>query len=162
MVKFLKRWNGNFFSRRLALLLIVVLYFLGQALIVFDGHMDGRNHLVWLDGFPIFLGQVTIRFDACKWLSNVHHRSNNNISSLQSTESFHRFLFPFCSAVFLEDGGNYVFWGNWYELTVLKGAPTHPLTILMNLLCQPPTTWSLFFFFISSLLLHFFPPQFSP
>ena len=73
--------------------------------------------------------------------------TGQTISSLQSTESFHRFLFPFCSAVFLEDGGNYVFWGNWYELTVLKGAPTHPLTILMNLLRQPPTTWSLFFFF---------------
>ena len=43
------------------------------------------------------------------------------------------FNLHFLPALFSEDGRNYVFWGNWYELTVLKGAPTHPLTILMNL-----------------------------
>ena len=108
MVKFLKRWNGNFFSRRLALLLIVVLYFLGQALIVFDGHMDGRNHLVWLDGFPIFLGQVTIRFDACKWLSNVHHRSNNFIAPVYG--KFPSFLVSILFSGIL---------GRWWELCIL-------------------------------------------
>ena len=160
MVKFLKRWNGNFFSRRLALLLIVVLYFLGQALIVFDGHMDGRNHLVWLDGFPIFLGQVTIRFDACKWLSNVHHRSNNFIAPVYG--KFPSFLVSILFSGIL---------GRWWELCIFGEIDMNwqcwkalPLThLLFSWICSAShQPLDRYFFFISSLFLHSFAPQFSP
>ena len=95
VVKFLKRCNGNVFFWRLALLLFVVTW------------MGATIWFGWMV-FQYFLGQVTIRFDACEWLSNVHHRSNNFIAPVYG--KFPSFL------VFILFSG---ILGRWWELCIL-------------------------------------------
>ena len=56
----------------------------------------------------IFSGQVTIRFDACEWLSNVHHRSNNFIAPVYG--KFPSFLVSILFSGIL---------GRWWELCIL-------------------------------------------